>query len=547
MDLPPTPLPDAEPSGAAGRSPRPVGLPAIPLSALAEIVSTHSDPRGPVPGVGVTGVTLRSGDVRPGDLFVALAGSAAHGATFATDAVRAGAVAILTDEVGRGILHRQSGVAHVPVLVAPAPRAVLGAIAAAIYHHPSADLRVVGVTGTSGKTTTSFLLEGALAAAGYTVGVIGTVGARIGGEPLPSALTTPEAPDLQALFAVMRQRGVNVVAIEVSSHALALGRVDGTRFDVGAFTNLSQDHLDFHGDMDQYFAAKKLLFDGRARAEVVVIDDEYGRRLAAERPGAMTVTGERDRHADWRYRVSPGGQGRQRLAISGPEGLVLSAEIALPGSFNATNAVTALACVAAVGIDPAVAAPGLADVQVPGRLQRIDAGQPFLALVDYAHKPAAVRAVLAAVREHSRGRVIIVIGAGGDRDHGKRSLMGAEAARGADLVIVTDDNPRSEDPATIREAVLTGAREVVSGGAASDAIARRRVEVREIGDRRSAIGAAVAAAGPGDVVVIAGKGHELGQDVGGVVHHFSDVEELTAALVACAESEGVPGDSHDPR
>jgi UDP-N-acetylmuramoyl-L-alanyl-D-glutamate--2,6-diaminopimelate ligase len=491
----------------------------VPLAALADVAGAPAPTaQDGAAGVGVTGVTLRSIDVRPGDLFLAVAGSTTHGAVYAAQAARAGAVAILTDPAGAEILAGQGDSGGLPVLVCPAPRATIGAVAAEIYHHPSRDLRVIGITGTSGKTTTCYFLEAALAAAGRRVGLIGTVGARIDGEAVRSALTTPEAPDLQALFAVMRERGVDSVAMEVSSHALALGRVDGTRFDVGAFTNLTQDHLDFHGDMEHYFAAKRMLFDGRARAEAVVVDDEYGRRLAAERPQAVTVSGRARSGADWTVHTQPGDLGLQHLRITGPAGEV-AATIHLPGAFNATNAATALVCAQLAGADPVAAAPGLATVQVPGRMQRVDAGQPFLAIVDYAHKPAAVAAVLDAVRQHGAGRVILVLGAGGDRDHGKRPVMGHIAATAADVVIVTDDNPRSEDPAAIRAQVLAGARDV---GA----------EVHEIGDRRDAIAAAVAQARPGDVVIVAGKGHEQGQEIAGVVHHFSDVEELTGAVTA---------------
>jgi len=511
-------------------SPRPVGLPPVPLSVIAALAGVSVDGGGA--GLGVTGVTLHSVDVRPGDLFLALAGSRTHGAAHAGDAARAGAVAILTDAAGAVMLGDDPHAAGLPVLISPRPRASIGAVAAEIYHHPSRAMRVVGVTGTSGKTTSCYFLEAVLTAAGRRVGLIGTVGARIEGQPVPSALTTPEAPDLQALFAVMRQRGVDTVAMEVSSHALALGRVDGTRFDVAAFTNLTQDHLDFHGDMEHYFAAKRLLFDGRARAEVVVIDDEYGRRLAALRPDAVTVSARPDGGADWTVQAQaadgPGELGAQRLVVAGPAGEV-SATIHLPGAFNATNAATALACAHLAGADTGAAASGLAAVHVPGRMQRIDLGQPFLAIVDYAHKPAAVAAALAAVRRHGAGRVIVVLGAGGDRDHGKRPVMGRMAAAAADVVIVTDDNPRSEDPAEIRAQVLTGTR----GSAA---------EVWEIGDRRAAIAAAVAAARPGDVVLVAGKGHEEGQEIAGVVHHFSDVEELTGALRIRVRGAG-PGEA----
>ena len=500
---------------------RPVGLAPVPLAALGALAGARLDPPdGEAGGPLVSGVSLASGAVRPGDLFAALAGATTHGAAFAADAARAGATAVLTDVEGLAIVRGEPAAAGLPVLVTDRPRDVVGPLAAAVYGDPSSHLTVVGVTGTSGKTTTCYLVQGALRAAGLRSGLIGTVAARIDDEMLPSMLTTPEAPDLQALLAVMVQRGVQAVAMEVSSHALVQRRVDGTRYAVGAFTNLSQDHLDFHGDMESYFAAKRLLFDGRAGAEVVVVDDDYGRRLAADRPAAVTVSTRPDSDADWTARARPGPSGSQQLLVRGPHGMSIDVAIALPGPFNVANAVTALACVSAAGVDPVLAAGGLAAVQVPGRMERADRGQPFLALVDYAHKPAALAAVLAAVRRHGTGRLILVVGAGGDRDVTKRPVMGQVAAAGADLVIVTDDNPRSEDPAAIRAQLLAGAR---SGTA---------TVVREIGDRREAIGAAVRAAGPGDVLVIAGKGHELGQEIAGVVHPFSDRDELAGALAA---------------
>ncbi len=463
----------------------------------------------------VNGVTLRAAEVRPGDLFAGVAGSRAHGAAFLDQAVTAGAVALLTDPVGAALAGPDP---RVPILVTADPRAVLGTVAAEVYGRPSERLAVFGVTGTAGKTTTCYLLAAGLAAAGRATGLIGTVQTRIGDRVLPSAFTTPEAPDLQALFALMLEEGVQAVAMEVSSHALAQGRVAGTRFAVGAFTNLSQDHLDFHHDMESYFRAKALLFDGRAAAGVIDVDDEYGARLAAEHPDAATVSASGNAAADWYLTgLTPGPLGAQHLRFRGPEGRELTAELRLPGAFNVANALTAVACVHAAGLDAGAAAAALGDVTVPGRMQRVDLGQDFLAVVDYAHKPAAIAAVLGAVRTGIDGRIVLVIGAGGDRDTGKRPMMGHEAAHGADLVIVTDDNPRSEDPAAIRAEVLAGA----TGGPA---------QVVEVGDRRAAIVAAVAAARTGDAVLIAGKGHEQGQDVDGVVHPFSDVDELAAAL-----------------
>ncbi len=511
-------------------SPRPESTAGVRLSQLAATAG-GMPVSGPDPLV--TGASVRGQDVRPGDLFAALPGAKVHGARFAGRAVGHGAVAVLTDAAGKESITEQLGdVARaIPVLVAEDPRRVLGPVAARIYGDPSHRLPIIGVTGTSGKTTTCFLLEAALAAQGMRTGLIGTVMTRIGagrpdvaGTVLPSVFTTPEAPDLQALLAIMLGQGVQAVAMEVSSHALALGRVNGTRYAVGAFTNLSQDHLDFHPDMEDYFAAKAKLFDGRSAAAVFDIDDAYGRRLAAEHPDGVTVSATGRQQATWRVTELTGmPSGRQRLRIAGPAGLELDAELGIPGAFNVANALAAIACVQAAGFDPVAAAAAMSSVQVPGRMQRVDAGQDFLAVVDYAHKPAALAAVLDAVRANVPGRIIAVIGAGGERDSGKRPLMGSETACRADLVIVTDDNPRSEPPDAIRQAVLAGARQ---------AARRSGSRIEEIGDRRAAIRAAVAAAREGDAVVIAGKGHEAGQEIGGIKHPFSDVEELRQALLS---------------
>ena len=465
--------------------------------------------------VAVTGVTLRAADVRPGDLFAAVQGSRAHGADYAAAARAAGAVAVLTDPAGAGRVP-----AGVPVLVHPHPRDVLGPVAARVYGDPTARLCVLGVTGTSGKTTVAHLLEAGLVAAGRSAGLLGTVGTRVGGRRLPSAFTTPEAPDLQALLAVMAESGVRDVAMEVSSHALAMGRVAGTRFAVGAFTNLSQDHLDFHADMEEYFATKARLFGpGGAREAVVCVDDAWGRRLAERTPGAVTVATTAG-PAHWRARdVRAEPDGAQTFTALPSDAAPVPVRLLLPGPFNVANALVALACLAAAGVPPAVAAPAFAAVAVPGRMQRVEAGQPWLAVVDYAHKPAAVAALLDALRKQIPGRLLVVLGCGGDRDAGKRPLMGAAAAARAALLVVTDDNPRSEDPAAIRAAVLAGAQAEPGRG-----------EVVEIGDRRSAIRAAVDRARPGDAVVVAGKGHETGQQVGGVVHPFDDADELARAI-----------------
>jgi UDP-N-acetylmuramoyl-L-alanyl-D-glutamate--2,6-diaminopimelate ligase len=339
-------------------------------------------------------------------------------------------------------------------------------------------------------------------------------------------LTTGEAPDLQALFAVMLEHGVSHAAMEVSSHALALNRVDGVRFAVGAFTNLSQDHLDFHRDMADYFSAKAKLFDGRAAAEVVNVDDEWGRRLLRE--GVLRVSAAGRVDADWRAEaVRPTPDGGQRFTAIDPRGVRTPVVLGLPGAFNVANALLALACLDRVGVPAAEAVAGLAGARVPGRLEKVDVGQPYLAVVDYAHKPGAVAALLDTLRGRltGGGRLLVVLGCGGDRDAAKRPLMGAEAASRAELLVITDDNPRSEPPAAIRAAMRAGALAAPPLG-----------EVLEVGDRRDAIAAAVARARPHDVLVVAGKGHEAGQEVAGERRPFSDVEELAAAIRA-----GEPG------
>ncbi|MGP4054248.1 UDP-N-acetylmuramoyl-L-alanyl-D-glutamate--2,6-diaminopimelate ligase [Mycobacterium sp. 4D054] len=483
-----------------------------------------------VPETPVTGVTLRGQDARRGDLFAALPGARAHGGRYAADAVNRGAVAVLTDAAGLdeiAVGGGSGGALDVPVLVHPQPRTVLGELASAVYGRPSEKLRVIGVTGTSGKTTTTYLVEAGLRAAGRVAGLIGTVGVRVDGHHQPGSLTTPEAPDLQALLATMLERGVDTVVMEVSSHALSLGRVDGVSFAVGGFTNLSRDHLDFHPTMEDYFEAKARLFDPasptHAAQSVICIDDEWGAAMAARahRPVTVSTTGA----ADWsveQLRAAAGGV--QDFVAVDPAGVHHGLEIGLPGRYNVANCLLAVALLDAVGVSPDQASPGLRDATVPGRLESVHRGQQFLALVDYAHKPGALQAVLRTLRDQSEGRLAVVFGAGGNRDAGKREPMGRVAAEIADLVVVTDDNPRDEDPAAIRAAIMSGASGL-------------RAEVVEIGDRRAAIDHAVAWARPGDVVLIAGKGHEAGQTSGGHTRPFDDRDELAAALQALGTQE----------
>lgn len=491
-----------------------------PLGALVEQVQAVPAPGFPVSDIRVTGVTLRGQDALPGDLFAALPGSSAHGARFVADAVAGGAVAVLTDAAGAVMLDADP---VVPVLVHPDPRAVLGDVASTVYGHPSRRLRVVGVTGTSGKTTTTYLIEAGLRAAGRVAGLIGTVGIRIDGRDQPSALTTPEAPDLQALLAVMVEQGADTVVMEVSSHALTLGRVAGVRFAAGGFTNLSRDHLDFHPTMEKYFEAKARLFDpqspAHAEISVVCVDDEAGRAMATRAHRAVTVSAT-GKPAGWRAEdIRAVEAGAQEFVAVDPAGVHHGLRIGLPGHYNVANCLLATALLDAVDVSPEQAAPGLRTATVPGRLEAVDRGQDFLALVDYAHKPGALRAVLEALRGQTAGRIAVVFGAGGNRDAGKREPMGRVAAELADLVVVTDDNPRDEDPAEIRSAITAGAR-TVAGGA----------DVVEIGDRREAIAHAVRWARSGDVVLIAGKGHETGQTAAGGTHPFDDRVELVELL-----------------
>jgi UDP-N-acetylmuramoyl-L-alanyl-D-glutamate--2,6-diaminopimelate ligase len=478
--------------------------------------------------VSVTGVTHDSRAVREGDLYAALPGANVHGAAFAAAAVGLGARAILTDEAGAAMLAGSGSAGRTSVLVAEDPRAVLGDVADLVYGHPGRDLTMLGVTGTNGKTTTAYLLDSALVALGRRTGLLGTVETRVGEERIKSARTTPEATDLHALLALMRERDVDACTMEVSSHALCLHRVDGVVYDVVAFTNLSQDHLDFHGSMEDYYLAKASLFTPqRARRGVVCVDDEWGARLAHEADvPVVTVGSGQDTSADWR--LVPGEGDEAAFTLASPGEQPLSLRSALPGDFNRVNTAVAALVLLSAGVPPQDVQRALSVApHVPGRMERVVPGAGSaegwpLAVVDYAHTPEAVAAVLASLRGSTAGRLVVVLGAGGDRDRSKRAPMGAAAAARADVVVVTDDNPRSEDPAAIRAAVLEGARARAGESGA---------QVHEIADRAEAIRRAVAqATGPDDTVVVVGKGHETGQEIAGVVHHFDDREELHAAL-----------------
>jgi UDP-N-acetylmuramoyl-L-alanyl-D-glutamate--2,6-diaminopimelate ligase len=500
-----------DPEGA-----RPSRLEASVLSVLVDhLTGTGAEVAAPHGVDGrVTGMSLDSRRVRAGDLYAAIPGAQVHGIAHLPAALAAGAAAVLTDERGASDVP-----ADVPVIVVPRPRAVLGTVAAEIYGRPAESLRMIGITGTQGKTTTTRLLESGLTGSGVPAAVIGTVGTRVLGTEVASALTTPEAPDLHGLLAMMVERGVEACAMEVSSHALVQGRVDGLVFDVAVFLNLGRDHLDFHRDMEDYFEAKASLFTpARARSGLVDIDGEWGRRLQ-ERAGIPVRTlSAAGNDADWRaFDIDLGPTG-SRFHITGPDDTEVDAGCPIAGAFNVANTLAAVAAASSAGYDAAAVATSIAGSEgVPGRLERIDEGQDFEVVVDFAHKPDAIEAALATLRSLTDGRLIVVLGAGGDRDAGKRPLMGRIAAGGADVLVVTDDNPRSEDPAGIRAAILAGT---------GDADAT----VLEIGDRRAAIAEAVSLARAGDVVLVAGKGHETGQEIAGVVHPFDDREVVREVL-----------------
>ena len=452
--------------------------------------------------VEVADLAYDSRKVESGTLFFCVPGERVDGHEFGAAAAAAGAAAL--------VVERELEVDLPQVVVADA-RAAMAPLAARFFGDPTAELRVAGITGTNGKTTTAFLLREILEAAGVRCGLLGTVKQIVGGADEGVERTTPEAIELQRTFRRMRDGGDAACAMEVSSHALALHRADAIHFDVALFTNLTQDHLDFHADMEDYFRAKRLLFEMEPRTAIVNVDDPYGRRLAEEfdcvtfsAAGAeadLVATDVVLKPTAAEFTVHSGPTGRKPTHVVGnhPVGGDLRVATRLVGGFNLANALGALAAAMAMGVDPEVAAAGLAQAAPPpGRFEPIDEGQDFAVLVDYAHTPDSLENVLRAVRAVTAGRVIAVFGAGGDRDRGKRPLMGRAGAELSDLAIVTSDNPRSEDPEAIVSEVAAGAE---GGG-------ELELEV----DRRAAIARAFAAADAGDTVVIAGKGHEQGQE-----------------------------------
>src|SRR3954452_11311577 len=463
---------------------------------------------GAGPDVDVTRLTFDNLLGEPGGLFFCVPGFTRDGHDFAGDAVARGAVALVVERpLGLGV----------PEVVVADVRAAMAVAASRFYGDPSARLQVVGITGTNGKTTTAFLTRALLESAGVRCGLLGTVKSVVGGVEHPVERTTPEAFDLQRTFAEMLEAGDAACAMEISSHALELRRADGIHVAAAVFTNLTQDHLDFHHTMEEYFQAKRLLFASPlTRIRIANADDEYGRRLIAEFPG--TVTFAIDREADYRAQdVRFDGTGCDFVAVT-PDG-AFPARVPLPGRFNVLNALGAWAAARALGA-PADLSDALAGATTaPGRFQPVEAGPPVSVFVDYSHKPDALEQVLLAARELASGRLIVVFGAGGDRDRGKRPLMGEIAARLADVALVTSDNPRSEAP----EAIID---EIVAGIPATP-----RAEVERDADRRASILRAIGMARAGDVVVIAGKGHEQGQEFeGGRKEPFDDAEVAREAI-----------------
>jgi UDP-N-acetylmuramoyl-L-alanyl-D-glutamate--2,6-diaminopimelate ligase len=443
--------------------------------------------------------------VVPGALFFSVAGRRADGHDFAPAAVQRGAAALVVERPLE---------LPVPQLLVPDTRAAMAVAADIFFEQPTRELEVAAVTGTSGKTTTAYLLRAVLGAAGRQTGLVGTVEWIVAGRTRPAPFTTPEAIDLQRLFREMLDGGDHSVALEASSHGATLRRLDRVRFDALVFTNLSQDHLDLHGTMDDYFLAKRSLFTGAQPPPAVVnVGDEHGRRLALELRNAarapLVTFGLRE-DADVRADELELGPGGSRFRAAG-----MSFETALRGLFNVENALAAIAAGLLLDIDPDAIEEGISSVSgVPGRFEPVDEGQPFAVVVDYSHKPGSLDLVLQEARRLAEGRVIVVFGAGGERDRDKRPLMGRIAHDRADVVIVTSDNPRGEEPLAIIEDILQGAG----------------LDVEVDPDRRSAIRRAVELAEPGDVVVIAGKGHEQGQEIGGVKHPFDDREVARDAL-----------------
>ena len=518
---------------------------------LTDLVATFSLTPAPdaaaAPAVQLSGVAVGSADVMPGDLFVAMPGLRAHGADHAADASAAGALAVLTD--ADGLRRVRATGCGLPVVVADEPlRTLVGRVSAWFYGEPARELTVLGITGTNGKTTTCYFVDAALRQVHTTTSVVGTVELRVGDEAIESPRTTVEAPVLHGLFALMNERGATACSMEVSSHALALERVGGVEFDVVGFTNLQRDHLDFHGDMEGYFRDKARLFAaGRARHGVICVDDEWGVRLARETPLPVDTVATRDDSAGrdsagWQVAdatIGLDGVG-STFTLTGPGGVRVAASSPLPGLVNVSNAALAIVLAHRAGVPLDLAVAGVAGAHaVPGRMERVverGNGLP-LCLVDYAHTPDALVLALEAVRPITPGRLVIVFGSDGDRDQGKRPIMGQIAARLADVLVVTDENPRSERPELIRAAILDGVQQERPD----------LHDVHEVAPRAEAVRRGVGLAGERDTVIVTGKGHEPTQEIAGVFHRYNDRDVYLAvaaeAGAADADTAAADGDT----
>ena len=484
--------------------------PSKTLESIAQIISAQlATDTFELKNLLITGISQSSKDVEEGDIFIALPGEKTHGASFVADAIRNGARAVLTDNAGAKMI------TGIPVLITNNPRRSAGILSAWFHSEPMRDLYSVGITGTNGKTTVTTILHQIMSLAGRESGLIGTIETRIGSEVLISKRTTPESSELQSLAATMRERHMRNLVMEVSSHAIALDRVRGSHFAVVGFTNLSQDHLDFHETMDKYFEAKAALFTFEyADLAVINIDDSYGRKLQEKTELPVITLSRMSTQANWHYEnISSEYYGAQ-VAIRGSGGILIEGKVNLHGGYNYDNLLMAVAIAVESGIDPIDIASLLPKLRgASGRLEAVALGQKFAAFVDYAHSPDAVARVLETAREMSKGRVIGVLGCGGDRDRSKRSAMGRALDRGSDVAIFTSDNPRSESADEILKEMTDGIE-----------------SASVISDRAQAIRSAVNEAGDGDVVIILGKGHETGQDIAGVMHSFDDRIELAKAI-----------------
>ncbi len=469
-------------------------------------------------GVVVTGVSLDSTTIQEGELFAALPGRSVHGARFSGQAIQRGASAILTDSSGVRLIEDSDLSRNIPVLVVSDPRVHLGEVCALVYGDPASDMIMIGVTGTNGKSTTTSMIYQAARAVGISAGLVGTLATLINDEEIVSIRTTPEAPDLFRTLARMKAAGVKIIAMEVSSIALSEHRVNGLKFDCVAFTNLSHDHLDYHSSMPEYFAAKAQLFAPKfARFALICTDGPWGVELCEKVEIPYESVGTVGAPT-WKLRRSPGSSSVSSWIISGPRDEIGLDALALPGKINALNAALALSVLDHVGIRGHNVVKAICRATVAGRGELVGTRGGASFFVDYAHSPESVSEFLTGLKSEFGGRIITVLGAGGDRDASKRATMGSVGAGLSDILIVTDDNPRSEDPAQIRQQILEGA--ATSPGS----------QVIEIGDRRNAIARALELAGGHDVVAILGKGHERGQEIMGQIIEFSDVDVVAGLL-----------------